>query len=139
MKKCECGQSVASNARVCPRCGNRFTHPLVRASAWLILLSLGLLIIGRTVSSIQNEPAFVIQHCGEPDRDFVEKSPGSTVAGRHLVYGKYDTDLFFLGSGVTPHWRLFIVSSSNGVRILTGEEANRRMPCAKGQLYSRLK
>jgi hypothetical protein len=31
---CTCGNPVASNARSCPRCGKRFTSPIVKALAW---------------------------------------------------------------------------------------------------------
>jgi hypothetical protein len=36
---------VASNAKVCPHCGNRFTHPLVKALTWFIGISIGLLLL----------------------------------------------------------------------------------------------
>jgi hypothetical protein len=84
----------------------------------------------------------VIQNCGQPDRDWVEEGDlgGGTLVGRHLVYGDYDTALDFFGSGMPPtRWRLVNVSFSNSGENMTDEEANRRMPCAKGQLHSWLK
>jgi hypothetical protein len=44
MKKGKCGQMVASNAKVCPHCGNRFTHTFVKALVWFIGISIGLLL-----------------------------------------------------------------------------------------------
>jgi len=41
MHKCKCGNQVASNARFCPHCGKRFTHPFVRALAGLSVLFIG--------------------------------------------------------------------------------------------------
>lgn len=114
----------------------RLTPPFVKTAAWLIALSLGLSIIGRTVSSYQNDAAFVIQHCGQPDRDWVEGGGGSTLVGRHLVYGDYDTALDLFSSGLPARWRLVNVSFSNSGVNMADEEANRRMPCAKGQLHS---
>jgi len=137
MKKCGCGQAVASNARVCPQCGKRLTRPFVKAAAWLIALSLGLSIIGRTVSSYHNDAAFVIQHCGQPDRDRVENADfgSELLVGRHLVYGDYDTRLDFFASGMPSRWRLVNVSSLNSGENMTDEEANRRMKCAEGKLH----
>jgi hypothetical protein len=109
----------------------------VKAAAWLIALSLGVSIIGKTGSSYQNDAAFVIQHCGQPDRDWEEKADfgSELLVGRHLVYGDYDTGLDFFASGMPPRWRLVNVSFSNSGENMTDEEANRRMPCAEGQLH----
>jgi len=146
----------ASNARVCPHCGNRFTHPFVKASAWLIgiLLSLGLILAVMTSSKdhtvttnptpvplpatqlTQDEAFFVIQHCGRPDREFMEKASGTTI--RHLVYRKFNTELFFYRGVDRPKWSLGNAFVPNRDEDITMEEANRRMPCAKGQLHSLL-
>jgi hypothetical protein len=53
MRKCECGNDVANNARVCPKCGYRFTSGLVKAVWFLgIVIGLGLLgaMIGKNTS-----------------------------------------------------------------------------------------
>src|SRR2546427_8331464 len=120
MKKCVCGQLVASNARTCPHCGNRFTHPLVMTLAWFFGICLVLMFVVvmfqptqentypvPTAAQTQRAPtapssseaapfeaikpkydetAFVIKHCGRPDRDFLQKAPDTTI--RHLVYRK---------------------------------------------------
>ena len=157
MKKCKCGQMVASNARVCPHCGNRFTHPFVKALAWFIGVTFSLTVIMAIISGSQNhnantsstparpvtipvvrptqdEASFVIQHCGKPDREFMEKAPGTTI--RHLVYRRFKTELFFFRGADMPQWGLGNAFIPNRDEDMTMEEANRRMPCAKGQLHS---
>jgi hypothetical protein len=115
MKKCLCGQILATNARACPHCGNRFTHPFVSILAWFFAISIGLGLIGLLLLSSQmlttvtnpmpssiavsrintgpDEAAWVIKNCGKPDREFTEKAAGAMV--RHLVYRKFNTELFF--------------------------------------------
>lgn len=44
MKKCKCGQMVASKARVCLHCRNRFRHFFVKALTWFIGISIGLML-----------------------------------------------------------------------------------------------
>jgi hypothetical protein len=155
MKNCPCGKTIASNARVCPNCGNRFTHPFVKALAWLIGVTLGLSIVTAIVSDSENhrvktsstpahvtapvkpardDAAFVIQNCGKPDREFMEKASGATI--RHLVYRRFNTELFFFRGADRPQWGLGNAFVPNRDEDMTMEEANRRMPCAKGQLRS---
>jgi hypothetical protein len=55
MKYCECGQEMASNARICPHCGHRFTHPFVKAFAVFLAISFCVALI-RTLAT-QNETA----------------------------------------------------------------------------------
>lgn len=45
------------------------------------------------VKSGQDDAAFVIQNCGKPDREFTESASGATI--RHLVYRRFNTELFF--------------------------------------------
>ena len=139
---------------VCPHCGNRFTHPFVMFLAWMIGISFVVGVIASfqdhpatsqpslkpVAASIQQQPkkdeaAFVIQHCGRPDREFLEQAPGTPI--RHLVYRRYNTELFFMRDPGTP-WRLGNAFVPNRDEDMTMEEANRRMPCAKGQLHSLL-
>lgn len=52
MKKCKCGNMVASNARFCPNCGKRFTFRAVKLLAWLFGIFMGLpIVIGMLVGS----------------------------------------------------------------------------------------
>ncbi|SRR6266566_3540972 len=161
MKKCKCGQMIASNARVCPHCGNRFTHPFVKGLAWLMGITVVLfwitLIVGSRhpstqttsgatppdavanpidipIKSTKDEAAFVIKQCGRPDRDFLEKAPGTTI--RHLVYRQSNTELFFYRDAKVRQWVLGNAFLANQDENITMEEANRRMPCAKGKLRS---
>jgi hypothetical protein len=168
MKKCVCGQLVAANARTCPHCENRFTHPLVMALAWFFGICIGLSFIlaifssspdsskrntpsnipptaqttaqaptpFQAIKSTYDQAAFVIQHCGRPDRDFLEKAPDTTI--RHLVYRKFNTELFFYRGADMPKWVLGNAFLANQDEALTMKEANQRMPCAKGELHSML-
>jgi hypothetical protein len=158
MKNCKCGQMIASNARVCPHCGNRFTHPFVNILAWFFGISIAIALISAmflgsqkqtaatnpTSASVpvlgtktaQDEAAWAIKHCGQPDREFTEKTSGAAI--RHLVYRKFSTELFFYRDAEKPHWRLGNAFIPNRDEDMTMEEANRRMPCAKGQLHSLL-
>ncbi len=82
----------------------------------------------------QDEAALVIQLCGKPDREFMEKAPGTTV--RHLVYRRFNTELFYFRGADMPQWALGNAFVPSRDEDMTMEEANRRMPCAKGQLHS---
>lgn len=54
MKACKCGNQCADNARSCPKCGYRFTHPLTKAIAGFFALIIILMIIG---AAIGNNPS----------------------------------------------------------------------------------
>jgi len=161
MKKCKCGLMIASNARVCPHCGNRFTHPFVKGLAWFIGITVVLFWITSIVGSrnpstetpptasrpdavanpvdiaikpTKDEAASVIKLCGRPDRDFLEQAPGTTI--RHLVYRQSNTELFFYKDAKVRLWVLGNAFLANKDENITMEEANRRMPCARGKLRS---
>lgn len=86
------------------------------------------------VKSGRDDAAFVIQNCGKPDRQFTESASGATI--RHLVYRRFNTELFFFRAADRPQWGLGNAFVPNQDEDMTMEEANRRMPCAKGQLHS---
>lgn len=158
LKTCKCGSFVAPNVKVCPNCGHRFTHPFLKAIAWIIGISLTvrLIVIASnhtpapsatipvpvasdtiaipTPKPTQDEVAFVLKHCGHPERDFREKAPGTLI--RHLVYKRFDTELFFYRDANTPLWVLGNAFIADRDELMTFDEANRRMPCARGQLHS---
>jgi hypothetical protein len=126
----------------------------VKALAWLIGILIGVSFIiaiisgpkkhdAAQLSKIVNNPvakgtkdeaAFVIKHCGLPDREFTEKAPGTTV--RHLVYRRFNTELFFFRGTDMPKWGLGNAFVPGRDEDLTMDEANHRMPCAQGQLRS---
>lgn len=56
MKLCKCGHQVASNARLCPHCGQRFTHPFVLALAVIFGVFIFMAVLGGVIS------AFMLQH-----------------------------------------------------------------------------
>jgi hypothetical protein len=49
MKKCECGKELASNAKTCPNCGRRFTHPFVKVLAFLLIGSVILVVVAAII------------------------------------------------------------------------------------------
>lgn len=58
MRNCKCGKQVSENARVCPHCGNRFTHPTVIALAVLFVVAMTASIIGGSLNhSALSSPA----------------------------------------------------------------------------------
>lgn len=86
------------------------------------------------VKSAEDEAALVVTYCGQPDHDFLEKAPGTTI--RHLVYKRFKTELFFYRDANTPKWILgnaFVPAKDEEMSM---DEANRRIPCAKGKLHS---
>jgi hypothetical protein len=58
MKNCACGNLVARNARTCPQCGKRFTHPFVKAFTLLLVLA-GLFALVMTAKAATPETATV--------------------------------------------------------------------------------
>lgn len=56
MKKCGCGIVVAGNARVCPNCGKRFTHPFVKVLAVICGVVMIVGFISTTVGSSRPSP-----------------------------------------------------------------------------------
>lgn len=86
------------------------------------------------VKSGRDDAAFVVQNCGNPDHEFTEKASGAMI--RHFVYRRFNTELFFFRAADRPQWGLGNAFVPNRDEDLTMEEANRRMPCAKGQLHS---
>src|SRR5262249_6506685 len=161
MKNCKCGRMLASTALGCP-CGERFTHPFVKAVTWMIGGILGLSVIIGIFSSSEDhtaklapvtipgvqptipvvqptipvvqptndEATFVIQHCGKPDSEFIQNAPATII--RHLVYKRFNTELLFYRGADMAEWGLGNAFFANRDEDMTMEEANRRMPCAKG-------
>ncbi len=46
MRKCKCGNDVASNAKACPKCGHRFTGAFTKFVAWSFLIVFGIGVLG---------------------------------------------------------------------------------------------
>jgi hypothetical protein len=110
MKKCKCGQMVASNARFCPHCGNRFTHPFTKLIAWffgivIVMAFIGAIVggsgstpaasntdsVGRAVSaSVTSDAELLIYRCGKPDKDdsTAYDNPRPPIPSRLITYRK---------------------------------------------------
>ncbi len=56
MRKCKCGNEVASNAKSCPKCGNRFTSSLTKFVGWIIVVFFGVGILGAIIGASVSDP-----------------------------------------------------------------------------------
>ncbi|MFZ3212899.1 MAG: hypothetical protein WA188_15460 [Terriglobales bacterium] len=155
MKTCKCGKQVASNARVCPGCGHRFTHPFVMFLAAVLGIILVMAFFGAVIGpststtvptpapaaspTIATNPqatklATVLSSCGKPDRDYTKKAADGVTEMRTLRYGQ--TELIFLRDKRNPTWMFgntFIVGRDDDIGSAA---ASKRMPCVKGGLHS---
>lgn len=55
MRKCNCGNDVARNARFCPKCGHRFTSAPVKVLAWFFGIVFVLMLIGALGSQFSED------------------------------------------------------------------------------------
>jgi len=160
MRKCECGNDVADNARTCPKCGHRFTSGSVRFLTWFIVVAAACVVIGLMLSNDSPTPApapvapaptgaqksaeanasataqgdqaaKLISQCGKPDRDFTKNEGGQPI--RHMIYKKKNVELMYSRQGI-PAWALVGIFKANADENMDTEEANRRLPCAKGNI-----
>ena len=110
MKTCSCGKELASNARTCPGCGERFTHPFVKMLALLFILPIIVAFmmafggvntggdtaehtdsVGRTVpASITNDADLLVYRCGKPNKDdsTAYDNPRPPIPTRLITYSK---------------------------------------------------
>jgi hypothetical protein len=57
MRKCKCGNDVASNAKACPKCRHRFTGAFGKLVAWIFAGVLGLMILAGIIGSLSDTPS----------------------------------------------------------------------------------
>lgn len=123
MRKCQCGNDVANNARVCPKCGHRFTSGLVKALAWFFGILIGIAVIagslrqsgpsnvpnsavtdskGRPVPpGVTNDAELLIARCGKPSKDdsTAYDNPRPPIPSRSIEYKKHRLRFMFIPSG----------------------------------------
>ena len=86
-----------------------------------------------------DEAAAVIAACGKPTQDHPQElNAGTGSEGRALVYGKYNTELWFYRGPESAQWMLMTAFAANGDTSLEIAAANKRMPCVKGGLQDHL-
>jgi hypothetical protein len=87
-----------------------------------------------------DEAKAVIKLCGKPTQDHPQKlNAGAGSEGRALVYTKYNTELWFYRGPDSAQWMLMNAFLANRDDPLEVEEANKRMPCAKGSLQDHIR
>jgi hypothetical protein len=57
MRKCECGNQVANNAKFCPKCGHRFTSGPVKFLAWFLGITVGVVVLGASIGKNSSQNA----------------------------------------------------------------------------------
>ncbi len=157
MKTCKkCGKEVASNARVCPQCGYRYTHPLVKMLAYgfVGLFAVGLIssMIGTSGNVTPQKPtsstgsttrpatfdeaAAAIKSCGRPSSDRPQElNAGGGSEGRSLIFGRYKTELWFYRGPESNQWMLFAAFPKGDDDVLDITAVHSRMPCTKALDY----
>jgi hypothetical protein len=132
LKKCVCGKELASNARTCPNCGKRFTHPFVMVLAVLF----GLMVVGGLISVansgnnqtdtsspapapgvISKDPAWLIAQCGNPSKDTstLHDHPRPSIPTRILKYNNTHLSFAYVYNekiGNTDSWKLIGVTDT---------------------------
>jgi hypothetical protein len=84
---------------------------------------------------IADQAADVIGKCGKPQRDFVKIEGGQKM--RHVVYKKANLELIYLldADGKPSQLvGLFPANDDPMAHFFEPDEANRRLPCARGTL-----
>ncbi|MFB3916047.1 MAG: zinc-ribbon domain-containing protein [Terriglobales bacterium] len=124
MKTCKCGQQIASNARFCPHCGHRFTHPFTMFIAICFAAIFGFAFIGAIIggivggspnvqsagqghtdsigravpASVTNDAEVLLHRCGKPDKDdsTAYDNPRPPIPTRMITYKEGSTDVCLL-------------------------------------------
>lgn len=156
MKNCrECGKQLASNALVCPGCGKRFAHPIVK---FVIYGLVGLFGIGflstvfrtqslesadKSISSTPNNDAdLLISRCGAPDKDdsTAYDTPRPPIPTRlitykraHLMFAYYPDDKK-VGDPPPYTWKLLGIKDTRTNTAVKAQHLrsvlSRRLPCS---------
>jgi hypothetical protein len=74
MKTCKCGKQIASNARTCPFCGHRFTHPFTMLIAVMFVGVIVLAFIGAMISNTSTTTSTTAQVTKADTEKQVEKN-----------------------------------------------------------------
>jgi hypothetical protein len=119
MRKCKCGNQVASNAKSCPQCGHRFTSAMAKGLAWFIgficLVSVLGVVMGGSQSSnyVPSKPAAGVRAASSAPAAAPKpkaKSPADLIAARkefakiidqQLLESGIESETFTSGPGAT--------------------------------------
>jgi len=126
MRKCECGNQVADNAKACPKCGHRFTSGPVKFLAWFFGISIGFGVLGaiigqmgqapsstvpsptvtdskgrRVPPGVTNDAELLIARCGHPSSDdsTAYDDPRPPIPSRIVEYRKHRLRFMFIPGG----------------------------------------
>lgn len=139
MRKCECGNQVANNAKSCPKCGHRFTSDLTKLVAALFAACFGIVIIalvsnpGSNITPIpQTSPQAVASaspsmSTGNEANDRMLALPESEQAsnlGKVVNEGCVGKRAFYMGTSPTDHSAFWSVGCKNGKKYLVQIEAD---------------
>lgn len=158
MKTCECGKEVASDARVCPNCGHRLTHPFLMFVGIVIGIFLFIVVIAvifggsnststATDSTSQRAPTndadSLISRCGKPDVDDSTDydNPRPPIPSRMLTYSKAHMMFAYVPGGDAKigdpppyQWKAFGVIDTRTKQAIDTlhlrEVLTKRLPCA---------
>lgn len=154
-----CKNPVAGNARVCPNCGHRFTHPFVMFLAALFVLALlgaiaqTMMEGSRTKASssasssttpdwVDNDADLVISRCGKPDHEMntAFDHPQPTLPSRFLTYKRAHLKFAYLAAGdslgeAPPYkWKFVGIIDTRTNKALKAGELEQvlrsRLPCS---------
>jgi hypothetical protein len=158
MKTCECGKEVASDARVCPNCGHRLTHPFLLFIGIVIICIFFIVFIAAifggsnstsTATDSTSQPAptndanSLISRCGKPDVDDSTDydNPRPPIPSRMLTYNKAHLMFAYVPGGGAKigdpppyQWKAFGVIDTRTKQAIDTlplrEILTKRMPCA---------
>ncbi len=123
MRKCNCGNDVANNARTCPKCGHRFTRGPVKFLAWFLGITVGLGVLGAIIGQmgespsssavitdtkgrpvspgVTNDAELLLARCGQPSTDDSTENdnPRPPIPSRIIEYKKQRLRFMFIPGG----------------------------------------
>ena len=129
MRTCECGNQVANNAKLCPKCGHRFTSPITKFVAGVFVFIFVIMVIGILSNSGDKTPP---QTSPAPAPVSQSMSTGNEASDRLSALPARQQALFLsatVGEGCTGN-RAFYMGSSPKDR-----SAFWSVGCANGKSY----
>lgn len=115
MKKCECGNQVADNAKTCPKCGHRFTSGAVKIVAWIFGILVGLIVLSAIISTQTGDsPSFNTGNVGNDKLLVLPESKQAAILGETVNQSCVGDRAFYMGIGRTDHKAFWSVQCTNG-------------------------
>ena len=133
MRDCTCGHQVANNARVCPKCGHRFTSTITKSVAVFIALTFVIIVIAvisnseksvvpiRQTSPEAFVPESMILSTGNKANDILLPLPEREKAsnlGKVVSEGCVGKRAFYMGTSPTDHSAFWSLGCKNGKNYL---------------------